>query len=806
MGTDESRSNRYSLAPERIHGEPTSPDERSRREEYLEQLTSFLKLEADEYLSDPRLSATDRDWRAWQERTGELPPAFDRLPAIAALPDPLTVQFDHGRERITNPDEWTNQRERLAEQLQYWMYGELPPAPPTVDAVELESRDVDGATITTVRLEFGLGREATLDLEVMVPDGEGPFPVFLTQWNHRNGALLALQRGYMAVVYAGADARDDTESYGELYPEYDFQVLARRAWGAHRVVDYLDTHPAADCDRIGITGASRNGKQSLIAAAFDERIDAVVPCSAGSGAVVPTRFDRDDCYAGDASLHARLRRSWFHPRWRFFVGRENRLPVDTNSLVSLVAPRACMIHTAYNERTTSAWAVDRVYESALSVYELLDAEDQLALRYREGTHARTTRDIHHIIDFFDRTFDRGDFEDPTQRYHDYSFDRWCQSPEAQVETDQFPSRCPGTSLLETSGEPIQTVEEWEDRRATIRENLRWTLGEKPPQASKPAEPSFEKIANARGSPDFLSSVIGRPAASDTVGKLWISPSHASGERFDADLYYPRSGPEAEPAEKLPVIIWVHPFSHNTGYGAGNRGQVPIRAATDRGFALLGFDQLGFGTRIGEGRQFYERHPSWSKMGKLVSDTLAAVETVDALEFVDSDRIAVLGYSLGATVGLYAAALEDRIDCVATVGGISSFRATNASKERSHATISRLSHMHGLQPRLGLFLEEPERVPVDFDELLAAVAPRSVLSVAPSLDWTHPQDDVQRCVERAREVYRLYGTPDALELRTPDDILSFDYHEARLFGDGEAAPDALEPTRRRAVFDWLEEQV
>lgn len=806
MSPDPPSRNRYSVQPGEIHGEPSSPEERERRERYLEQLRAVLALDADEYLSDPRLSIEDRSWREWLERTGELPPDFERLPPVADLPNPMRYERDGRFERITTNRQWKRQRNRLGEQLQYWVYGRMPPPPEDVRATELRTVPADGATVHEVRLEFGPDRDLTLTLEVMIPDERGPFPVFLTQWNHRNWALLALQRGYMAITYAAADVRDETADYRGYYPEYDFQLLARRAWAAHRVVDYLETHPMADCERIGITGASRNGKQALLAAAFDERIDAVVPSSAGSGAVVPARFDRDDYYAGDMSVHARLRRSWFHPRWRFFVGRENRLPVDANSLVSLVAPRACMIHTALNERTTSAWAVGRVYESANEVYRFLDAEDQLEIRYRQGTHARTTRDIHHIIDFFDRVFDRGDFADPTRLHHGFSFEEWTRTPAAQVDTEQFPERGSEDVLTDDTGSEIQTPDSWRDREVEILDRLRWSFGERPPRASNPAETSYEIIRNSRSQPDYLADVIGRPDVTDTIGKLWISPSHTYGERFDCDLYYPRAENEDRPGELIPTIIWLHPFSYNTGYGAGGRGQVPVEEATDRGFALLCFDQLGFGTRIAEGEGFYERHPDWSKMGKMVEDTLAAVETVSALEFVDTERIAVLGYSLGGTVGLYAAALDQRIRGVASVCGFSPFRSTDPDKERAHAIVRRFSHMHGLHPRLGLFLDNPARMPFDFHEVLGTIAPRPTLTVAPSLDWNRPQEDVRRCVRNAREVFELYGEPNALELRTPEDLLSFDYHEARLYDEGESAPESLAPNRRHAVFDWIEKHV
>ena len=63
--------------------------------------------------------------------------------------------------------------------------------------------------------------------------------------------------------------------------------------------------------------------------------------------------------------------------------------------------------------------------------------------------------------------------------------------------------------------------------------------------------------------------------------------------------------------------------------------------------------LGFGNRIEEGTRFYERHPHWSKMGKMVADVRGAVDALSNLDFIDGRKIFVAGYSLGATVGLYA---------------------------------------------------------------------------------------------------------------------------------------------------------
>src|SRR5688572_23120228 len=50
-----------------------------------------------------------------------------------------------------------------------------------------------------------------------------------------------------------------------------------------RAVDYLQSRPEVDPQRIGITGASGGGNQTMYVGAFDERLRCVVPtCSVGT--------------------------------------------------------------------------------------------------------------------------------------------------------------------------------------------------------------------------------------------------------------------------------------------------------------------------------------------------------------------------------------------------------------------------------------------------------------------------------------------------------------------------------------------
>jgi len=167
---------------------------------------------------------------------------------------------------------------------------------------------------------------------------------------------------------------------------------------------------------------------------------------------------------------------------------------------------------------------------------------------------------------------------------------------------------------------------------------------------------------------------------------------------------------------------------------------------------------------------------------MVTDTRAAVDAVTALEALDSSRIYLVGYALGAKVGL-SAAFDGRVKGVAAVCGVDPLRRSSAGKGTEGV---QHSHLHGLLPRLGFFVAKERHLPFDFGEVLAAVAPRRALIVALTLDRYAPPADVQSEVEQARKVYARLEHEDALQLKTP---LAF---------------NSFTPAIEQTIFDWLDD--
>jgi cephalosporin-C deacetylase-like acetyl esterase len=693
-------------------------------------------------------------WEQWLRASGELPPDFDSLPSLPGLPDPL--RFANGRP-VKSKAQWAERRQELLRLFGHYVIGTLPPPPGNVRAAELKERAEANAIVREVTLEFGPAHEARLHLELIFPKGKGPFPVFLTQDNHRRWALVAVSRGYLGCVYAGADSRDDTGAWPALWPAFDWTKLARRAWAASRCIDYLCTLPEVDRSRIALTGHSRNGKLSLIAAALDERIAAVISSSSGAGGACTYRFFSETQFGEGIELITRAFPDWLHPRLRFFTGRENKLPIDQHELVACIAPRPCLISTALNDNVESVWAIEQTWRSARRVYALLGAPEALALRYRPGLHATGAQDIEGYVDWLDSQFGRRTLFTPSRPIYP-TYEQWQQASGERINPRQFPERGVNDLLRAEDGGAITNPAEWAAKRVEIRRRLEWALGEAPPAG---ASTSGEYGSESKQ----VAALLGRAAVPANLVKASLN----FGNYIAGDLYYPANVDQTK--RRLPALIWLHPISNSNGYVPGYyRGEPPHLLLARSGYAVFAYDQIGNGARLEEIRGFYQRYPRWSLLGKMVRDALAAVDALAQHPHVDPSQIFLVGYSTGAMTALHAAALDERIAGVIAVAGFTPLRPDTA--EKGTGGIARWSHWLPLQPRLGAFVGQEARIPYDYHEVLALIAPRPALVITPRLDYQSSFDDLKLCLDQARQVYALLGNPAGLVFQRTDDYNHF----------------------------------
>ncbi len=707
-------------------------------------------------------------WDEWLNTTGELPPDFEKLPSVPNLPDPM----DFMSNKVVRASDWDEQRTIISEHFQYYVFGSYPPPPDEVIAEEISrQKEGNGAVRKEIELSFGPGKKAKLRCEMLVPgsDNNDKFPVFMTQRNHYAWSRIALSRGYVAVSYNGCDSADDSQEFKKIWPGYDWTKLVRRAWAAGRVLDYLHTLPYVDKRHACITGHSRNGKLALIAGAIDERFDAVISSSSGLGGATPYRFNNDAHFGAGIEIHTSLPHNmeWFHPRLRFFAGREHKLPVDSNLLIGLSAPRAVLISCAENDSCDNLRAAEVAVRSAAGIWNLLDAEKKLRLMVRSGEHETRPTEIETYLDWCDLNFDRVG-QEREERLHNffrnqwvfnYDFETWKKMSGVKIDVDDMPGK---------------------DRSIPAR--VECLLGEDPPHArgingaygcEKPYKSLLLNrpvvIGNAKierynfNFGQYIPGALYTPAGlfKIAVGNEINLPHYPSVLKFD----------EAKKIRnKVPLVIWLSCDSVSCGYsGATVSGSqhMPEPLAKD-GFAVLTFDHIGNGNRVGEWSHFYERYPRWSVMGKMVYDTRSAISAALQMGFADPERIFIAGFGIGATAAILTAALDNNVAGVASVCGFTPVRTDTA--DRPTGGIARYATWDGMGflPNLGFFADEPSKVPVDFDEILSSIAPRYLLAVTPTLDREANHEEVLETLEKVKAVYRDKGAGDRFRHHAPAD--------------------------------------
>ena len=308
------------------------------------------------------------------------------------LPDPLEGVADGG---------WEQRRRALLEAFRRSVHGHRPEAIPAArfDAVETRDRALGGtAVLQRIRAVLEVdGREFAFSFVVALPIGRSaPRPGAVVLINHRSAPSLdgieaggdgfwpareILARGHAAAAVAALEVDPDRpDGYEEGVRGFlaggrpplddDWRTLSAWAWGAGVVAGFLADSGHVDPARVAVAGHSRGGKAALWAAAEDTRFDVAFANGSGCGgaALSRRRFGETIGRVTGRFPH------WFVPAFAGFEGREQELPFDQHTLISLVAPRGVYVSSACED----LWADPRgEYLSlvhAAPVYERLGVD------------------------------------------------------------------------------------------------------------------------------------------------------------------------------------------------------------------------------------------------------------------------------------------------------------------------------------------------------------------------------------------------------------------------------------------------
>ena len=242
---------------------------------------------------------------------------------------------------------------------------------------------------------------------------------------------------------------------------------------------------------------------------------------------------------------------------------------------------------------------------------------------------------------------------------------------------------------------------------------------------------------------------------------FVSEVPASGkpDRVPAFLLLPKG---IKAGSRVPAVLCLHQTtSIGKGEPAGVGGKPDLQYGAElarRGFVTLAPDYPNFG---GYTLDPYTQGYASATMKGIVNHR-RAIDLLQSLPEVDPARIGVIGHSLGGHNSLFLAAFDQRVKAVVTSCGFNSFL------KYEKGDLTGWSHK-GYMPRIAeVYSRDASRMPFDFTEVLAALAPRPVFINAPLEDSNFEVSGVKDCVAAAGPVYdQIFHARDRLVAEYPD---------------------------------------
>jgi len=274
---------------------------------------------------------------------------------------------------------------------------------------------------------------------------------------------------------------------------------------------------------------------------------------------------------------------------------------------------------------------------------------------------------------------------------------------------------------------VGTLGEWEIRRSHVIHSLQLVMGPLPEPEASSLDLQIEATEELPG-----------------IRRQKITFRSAGEDRVSAFLLTPRG---LRRGIKVPGILCLHqttPIGKAEPAGLGGNPNLHYALElAERGYVTLAPDYPNFGDYKFDSYA----HGFASATMKAIFNHRRAIDLLQSLPEVDPDRIAVIGHSLGGHNALFLAAFDARIKAVVTSCGFTSFAKYKGGN------LAGWSHK-GYMPRIAeIYGNDPARMPFDFTELLACLAPRPVFISAPVGDDNFAVSGVRDCVAAANVVYQ-----------------------------------------------------
>src|ERR1039458_468488 len=330
------------------------------------------------------------------------------------LPEVLTLK---GGEKVTTPEMWWQKRRpEIVEDFDHEVYGRVPANAPKVTWKIMSTARTNNGDIPVItkqlvghvdnssypqidvdiQLTLTTPAEAKGPVPVMLDFGFGNFPGFggrgrlggtnnvagtnrpggtnafraFAGFGGPNWQQLVLSNGWGCAVIVPTSYQADNgagltrgiiglANHGQPRKPDDWGALRAWAWGAGRGLDFVGTDHAVHPKHVGIVSVSRYGKAALVTMAYDQRFAMVLVGSSGKGGATLLRRNFGEAVesltGGEYYWMAGNFIKYGASEATFGSKNPGDIPVDSNELIALCAPRLTFISYGAPEKGDAKW-------------------------------------------------------------------------------------------------------------------------------------------------------------------------------------------------------------------------------------------------------------------------------------------------------------------------------------------------------------------------------------------------------------------------------------------------------------------
>ncbi len=377
--------------------------------------------------------------------------SFGTFPSPATLGDKMFAEYfqiethklaEASLSSFHSKLDWDQQKEELRRQLFEML--SLDPLPTKTELQATVTGTIEQPEFTVEKLHFQSRPGLYVTANVYIPKslakpapailyvcGHGPAKIDGVNYGNKvtyqhHGAWFA-RNGYVCIIL-------DSVQLGEIegihhgthhenmwwWNSRGYTSAGAEAWNCIRAIDYWQTRPDVDGQRIGVTGRSGGGAYSWWIAALDDRIQTACPVA---GITDLQNHVVDGCVEG-------------HCDCMFMV---NTYRWDYAKVAALMAPRPLLICNTDKDRIFPLDGIVRLHSEVRRIYDLFDVPEKLGLLITEGPHKDTQELQLPVMRWFNKWLKNEDA--PVANYAEKLFTPQQLKVFEKLPEDELTSRC-----------------------------------------------------------------------------------------------------------------------------------------------------------------------------------------------------------------------------------------------------------------------------------------------------------------------------------------------------------------------------